>query len=233
MNKSSSLSVTELASSMNVCLHIAQYDCFDEEIFDLKWNLSVDGSFRLANLTPFIDKDGIMQVGGRLDRGPLPYDTKHPVILGVHSLTNTIVRSFHDCHSSTERTFGLLRSYFWILKGRKTVGTVVKACNKCKLRTAQPKVPFIAPLPPNRLTRHHPFVINMVDFFGPSYVAVGRRTEKRWGVINCCAVTRAIDLDYTHSMTADSYILSHRRFVAARGKPKEIYADNGSNLKRL
>jgi len=229
---SASLSVGELTSALNACLRMAQEVNFTEELYDLKRGRAVNGCSRLANLTPFLDENGVMRVGGRLGRSPLPFDTKHPVILGEHSLTAAIINHCHHVffHGSVERTFGQLRSTYWILRGRRIIGKVLNDCTRCKLLRSQPQAPMMAPLPPDRVTRHYPFGISMVDFFGPLYVAVGRRTEKRFGVLTCCGTTRSIDLDYTHSMSADSYILAHRRFVAVRGKPKVLYTDNGKNL---
>lgn len=37
---------------------------------------------KLQELNPFLDDDGMVQVGGRLQNSLLPYDAKHPVILG-------------------------------------------------------------------------------------------------------------------------------------------------------
>lgn len=190
------------------------------------------GSSRLANLTPFIDENGVMRVGGRLGRSPLPFDAKHPPILTENPLTTVIINHFHEVflHASVERTFGQLRACFWILKGRRLIGMVINNCTRCKLLRSEPQVPPMAPLPPDRVTPSHPFWVSLVDFFGPLFVSVGRRTEKRYGILTCCATTRSIHLDYTHSMSSDSYILAHRRFVSERGKPSVIYTDNGTNL---
>ena len=53
----------------------------DKQFSDLKKNLRV-----------FFDSSGILRVGGRIDNAPLPYDTKHPMLLPrEHHLTKLIV----------------------------------------------------------------------------------------------------------------------------------------------
>ena len=44
-------------------------------------------------------------------------------------------------------------------------------------------------------------------------------------------VCRAVNIEKTSSMSADSFILAHRRFCAVRGVPAEEWTDNGTNMK--
>lgn len=76
-----------------------------------------------------------------------------------------------------------------------------------------------------------PFFSTGVDCFGRFLVKIGRRTEKRWGVIFKCLTTRCIHLDLLNSMDADAFLLSLRRFIARRGTPSEILSDNGTNFR--
>lgn len=61
--------------------------------------------------------------------------------------------------------------------------------------------------------------------FGPYHVKIGRRIEKRWGVIFKCLTTRAVN-----SMDVDAFLLALRRFIARHGRPKEIKSDCGTNF---
>jgi hypothetical protein len=45
---------------------------------------------KLSKLDPFIE-DGILRVGGRLDRALISYDAKHPIILPKDSPTSTTI----------------------------------------------------------------------------------------------------------------------------------------------
>ncbi|GBP44003.1 hypothetical protein EVAR_27172_1 [Eumeta japonica] len=86
-------------------------------------------------------------------------------------------------------------------------------------------------LPAERLTAHEPpFNCSAIDYFGPMIVTVGRRTEKRWGVLITCLTTRAVHLEIAASLTPSSAILALRRFMARRGTPTVMYSDNATNF---
>ena len=89
----------------------------------------------------------------------------------------------------------------------------------------------MSPLPTARLGAfERPFTFVGIDFIGPIYVTIGRRSEKRWGVIFTCLVIRAIHLEVAHSLDTSSCIMCISNFVARRGMPREIYSDNGTNF---
>ena len=41
---------------------------------------------------------------------------------------------------------------------------------------------------------------------------------------------RAVHMKVAHTLEADSFICAYQRFISHRGKPKEIYSDNGTNF---
>ncbi|XP_055633223.1 uncharacterized protein LOC129773611 [Toxorhynchites rutilus septentrionalis] len=86
-------------------------------------------------------------------------------------------------------------------------------------------------LPESRLAAFtRPFSYTGIDYFGPMHVVVGRRVEKRWGVLLTCMTIRAIHIEIAHSLTTDSCILALRNFIARRGTPLEIFSDCGTNF---
>ncbi|KAK7880770.1 hypothetical protein WMY93_032583 [Mugilogobius chulae] len=131
-----------------------------------------------------------------------------------------------------ERVFAELRRKYWILRGREAVKKHQHNCVECRKWRGTPQVPKMADLPPSRLRLFKPaFYSTGVDCFGPMLVKVGRRTEKRWGILYKCLTTRAIHLDLLPNMDADSFLMSLRRFIARRGKPYELLSDQGTNFK--
>ncbi|XP_058456375.1 uncharacterized protein LOC131433794 [Malaya genurostris] len=90
----------------------------------------------------------------------------------------------------------------------------------------------MADLPPARLAAFtRPFSFVGIDYFGPFTVSIGRRSEKRWGVLVTCLTVRAVHLEVAHSLTTSSCIIALRNFMARRGVPIEIYSDQGTNFK--
>ena len=55
-------------------------------------------------------------------------------------------------------------------------------------------------------------------------------THKRYGALFTCLTTRAVHLELASDLSTDIFILALRRFIARRGKPKEILSDNGTNF---
>nr|XP_055049757.1 uncharacterized protein LOC129435890 [Misgurnus anguillicaudatus] len=89
----------------------------------------------------------------------------------------------------------------------------------------------MADLPPARLRLFKPpFYSTGTDCFGPFHVKIGRRQEKRWGILYKCLTTRCLHLDLLEHLDTDAFLLSLRRFIARRGKPFEILCDNGTNF---
>ncbi|KAJ2953338.1 hypothetical protein O0L34_g928 [Tuta absoluta] len=88
-------------------------------------------------------------------------------------------------------------------------------------------------LPIERLARNQPaFTCTGIDNFGPMFVTIGRRHEKRWGTLFTCLTTRAVHIELAASLSASSMILALRRFMTRRGQPAVIFSDNGSNFVR-
>ncbi|XP_062704178.1 uncharacterized protein LOC134286562 [Aedes albopictus] len=89
----------------------------------------------------------------------------------------------------------------------------------------------MADLPIARLATYSaPFTHTGIDFFGPYEVTVGRRTEKRWGMLATCLTIRAIHIELVPSLSTDSCIMAIRNFIARRGTPSVIYSDRGTNF---
>lgn len=102
---------------------------------------------------------------------------------------------------------------------------------ECQRWRATPVVPQMADLPPARLRLYKPpFWSTGVDCFGPYSIKVGRRTEKRWGLIFKCMTTSCVHLDLLESIDTEAFLMALRRFIARRGKPFDFLADRGTNF---
>ena len=49
-------------------------------------------------------------------------------------------------------------------------------------------------------------------------------------VMYTCLASRAVHIEFSHSMTTDSFIQALRRLIARRGNKRQIRSDNGPDL---
>jgi len=88
-------------------------------------------------------------------------------------------------------------------------------------------------LPEDRLEPNGwPFKYTGLDYFGPLYSTIGRRTEKRWVALFTCLTTRAVHLEIAHDLSTDSCIIAVRNFMCRRGPVVRLRSDNGKNFIR-
>lgn len=195
----------------------------------------ISKSSKLYKLSPYLDSDGILRIEGRIDNfACTETSVLRPIILSRdHTVTKLIVKYVHMKfhHQANETVLNELRQKFVIPRIRQVLNSIKRNCQACKNRRAMPQPPQMAVLPKSRLAAFtRPFTYVGVDYFGPMTVSVGRRNEKRWGVIFTCLTVRAIHLEIAHSLTTDSCIMAIRNFISRRGIPKVIYSDNGTNF---
>ena len=69
-----------------------------------------------------------------------------------------------------------------------------------------------------------------VDYFWPFYVFVRRSTEKRWGFLFTCSITRAVHFEEVSSMHTNSYVMGTEKFVSRSDVPSIFWSDNGINF---
>ncbi|XP_073721977.1 uncharacterized protein [Misgurnus anguillicaudatus] len=222
---------------LHTVLSQAQAESFPDELKLLKLGKPVLSTSRLITLSPELDAvTGLIRVGGRLRQcDVLEASTIHPVVLDPrHPITALIIRDYDERlhHPGVERLFAEIRRTYWILRGREAVRRHQRQCTECKKWKGRPEVPFMADLPLTRQRYFRPtFYSTGMDCFGPFLIKIGRRNEKRWGIIFKCMTTRATYLDLLTSIDSDSFLLALRRFMARRGKPHELLCDQGTNFK--
>ncbi|XP_063837168.1 uncharacterized protein LOC135086312 [Ostrinia nubilalis] len=212
----------------------SQKTAFSLDLKKIKIGEPLPSQSCLKNLDPMLDEDELLRVRGRLGTADIPYEERHPIILdGRDRTTELLVQHYHcrSLHANNETVVNLLREKFWIIKLRPTVKRVAQNCQLCRVRKARPTPPKMGDLPPARMMHHRrAFTHCGIDYFGPMEVTIGRRREKRWGVVLTCLTTRAIHLEIAASLSADSAVMALRRFIARRGQPEVMYSDRGTNF---
>lgn len=90
------LCVKEINETEIRLLKIIQVMQFSKEIRQLK-DKKFTTNNKIANLSPFLDDDGLIRVGGRLQGSKLTFSSKHPILLpNRNSITDRIIREIHE-----------------------------------------------------------------------------------------------------------------------------------------
>ena len=188
----------------------------------------------LSTLSPFVDGNGIIRVGGRLDPTLTSYDNRHAVLLPYsHWISTLITRDAHRYgHTGIATTAAKVRKKFWIIKGNSISKRVKHQCTFCRKIEAKVSRQFMADLP---LCRQQPFTPPLLytscDYFGPFTVKIIRnKNTKHYGVIFTCLNTRAVHCELATDASAMALLQVLRRFFSQRGYPKLMISDNGTNM---
>ena len=195
-------------------------------------NRLIKGEFK--NLSPFVDPEGVVRVGGRADKALVSYETRHPVLLsGDHWISRLIIQHAHQLgHSGVAATVAKTRTKYWIVRAHDVAKSVKFRCVVCREIGAKLESQVMADLPQSRLAPFTPpFHYTSCDYFGPYRVNIGRnKTAKHYAVIFTCLNTRAVHLELAADCTTMEFLQVLRRFFALRGAPALMISDNGSQL---
>ena len=234
------LTADELLNSEIVLLQQAQLESYPIAIQCLKSHCELPKISSLLNLSPYLDNNNLICVGGRLKDTEISVNCCDQVIMHKrHYATKLIIKSFHEInlHSGREQTLASLRNRYWVPSCRGLIQKVIKECIFRKRRSVKPQPPIMSELPKERIAiGQKPFSNTGVDYFGPLYIKFNKRTRinqatgKRFGVIFTCLTTRAVHLELSGDLSTDSFILALRRFISRRGFVKVLRSDNGTNL---
>lgn len=187
----------------------------------------------LAGLSPFLDEEGVIRVGGRLTNAPIPYEQRHPTVLpGDSALVRRLIyhRHLQLYHGGIHVTTQLMRDRFWIVGGRNVIRSVIHRCIECfrqrKLSANQQMVPLV----PSRVTTARPFSHVSLDYCGPFEVkrSPGRckTMVKIYVAVFICMATRAIHLQIVENLSTAAFIDAYQQMAARRGHCLSITSDN-------
>ena len=214
---------------------IVQNECFADEISDLKKGKEVNKVSKIADVRPYVDTNGVLRAKGRVPLSPGLNFNNNPIILdSKHFATIMLIKEYHRkfYHASSNAVLNELRQHYHIVGLRRTMRSITNKCLVCRLHRRKPQNPLMGDLPTARVAaRQKPFSHCGIDYFGPMNVKIGRRREKRWGVLFTCLTTRAIHIELAHSLSASSAIMAVQRLAARRGVPLHMYSDNGTNFR--
>jgi len=192
---------------------------------------------QLLPLYPFLDKEGYLQVGGRLQHSHLPYDSKHQLILPpAHHITELIVMNEHLrlLHAGPQLLSASLREQYWIPRMKQVIHPVLHCCLPCFKLKAAASQQLMGQLPLARVTVARPFINAEIDYVGPFEIKSGntrsKTTTKCYIALFICMATKAIHLELVSNLMSEAFIAALKCFIARRGLIDHLYSDNGSNF---
>lgn len=163
----------EIAYESNTIIKLVQQQTFTIEISRLTKGLSLPNKSKLLCLQPFLDNNGILRVGGRLQNSNLIYNHRHPILLPEnHRITKLLIEREHlkNLHSGIRLTLYNLRLKFWPIDGKSQVQKIVRKCLRCTRINPLPVDYIMGNLPKVRTTMTRPFTNTGVDYCGPFFI---------------------------------------------------------------
>ncbi|KAH9638504.1 hypothetical protein HF086_007474 [Spodoptera exigua] len=122
------LSVDELTQSRNIIVKVNQASAFHDEINCLRKGQPLNKKSHILSLNPFLDKEDLLRVGGRLRHANLDPEMKHPLIIPSNRLAELIIDQAHETtfHGGAKITTSFIRQKYWLLGGNRATNTYSK-----------------------------------------------------------------------------------------------------------
>lgn len=227
----------EKATAMAYFLRKTQQAYYNMEITALKNGKKITGKSKIQPLKPIMDQDGILRVGGRLERSELDYEMKHPAIIPNESrLAKLFMNYAHrmTMHGGVQVSTHFIRQKYWIPKLRSELRNCIHHCVVCVRLNARLQDQLMSDLPADRIQIGKPFLQTGVDYAGPFNCKLVDKdgqeliVVKCWIVVFVCLKTRAIHLELVTELTSIAFIRCYERFIARRGRCQRMYSDNGT-----
>jgi hypothetical protein len=157
--------VKELDEALNFWVKRVQAEEYEDLIKSITKKNPVHKQF--ASLSPFMDANGLLRVGGRLHHSNISKDRKHPLILpGNNHLSKLIISNEHIklLPGGAQLTVASLRQKYWIVGARRAVRDHIHQCVTCIRQRATTMSQITGDLPRERVRLTRPFLSTGVDF---------------------------------------------------------------------
>ncbi|XP_056648734.1 uncharacterized protein LOC130453149 [Diorhabda sublineata] len=154
------LTLEEINIAKCTLIKSVQYKNFKPKIDKLKSGKQISRKSKLLPLSPFLDSENILRVGGRLNKSDLFYNQRHQIILPCKDyFTELIFNHEHKrlFHAGTQTVLATSRNEFWPLSGRQAIRKVLRKCVKCFRVQPTGLIQKMGELPSSRVNPSKPF----------------------------------------------------------------------------
>lgn len=201
------ITLRELRTTKLILLLVSQRHTFQQELDTLCRRKKLPNKHVLSGLAPYVDSQGLLRVGGRLQQAGLSYDNTHPIILSSKSyIVYLLVLSAHitATHAGPSTLMAILAPTYHIIGLKRLIRKTSQGCVRCRRAYTRTTRQLMGELPEPRTQPARPFSIIGVNFAGPLRLKHGSvrkpTVNKCYVAVFICFVTRAVHLE----LVADS-----------------------------
>ena len=162
-------------------------------------------------------------------------EVNNPIVVSPKShLTELIVWDCHfQCnHLGVNSTLNRIRSSgFWLVRGRRTVSSVLNNCFICrKFNSRSFDYPIETDLPGDRVNLIVPYKVCGIDFTGNFSIKLNGVLSKMYILIFTCYSIRSIHLEILPDMSNKSFLQAFSTFCNCYSVPSIVYSDNANTF---
>ncbi|UYV73041.1 hypothetical protein LAZ67_10001650 [Cordylochernes scorpioides] len=119
------------------------------------------------------------------------------------------------------------------ISGRSLVKKIIHQCMVCFRAKRQVTKQIMGDLPMHRIVKSNPFNKTGIDFAGPFLMKanIKRSKVKSYVALFVCFCTKAIHIEIVSDLSSAAFLAALKRFISRRGKPSDIFSDNGTNFR--
>lgn len=195
------LSYQEYNEALMAVVRCSQSICFKNLMAELSSGRVVSSRL-LAQLSPFIDSEGVIRVGGRLRHSLLSDRRKFPKLLSKLSFLSLLIARhwpFYACHAGPRLVSALICRQFWIIGERQIVRRAISECIRYVRLSAHNPQPIMSDLPDFRVQPCSPFSRVGINYAGPLFMKeTSLRKARQYKVyisVFVCMSVKAVHLE--------------------------------------
>lgn len=230
------LTADEFKEALLKVITMQQVISFAKERTTLEQKKTLPKRHWMSTLSPFMDENNILCVGGRLDRSNLPTSRRHPMLLQKGKLVDIYIRYIHEenGHAGKGLVERIVAETFWIPALGSRVKKIVNSCVICIRWNAARVQPRMGDLPAVRVNPSPPFTHVGVDLAGFFTVKASplrfEKTMKVWIALFVCMCSKAVHLEIVSDLSAEKFMEAFARFCGRRTVPTHLYSDQATNF---
>ena len=231
------LVLSDVKAAEQLLVRRSQNRAFPKDMKSLQQTSTIPAASKLSALTPFLDSDQRLRVGGRLAHSALTHSQIHPLILdSKDKFVKCYFKHMHVCLGHCGASLLLCHTglKYHVLGAKRLAKAVCNQCKKCIRLATDTRKQLMGQLPADRVTPSPPFYITGMDYAGPFKLKMGYVRKPciipAWVCVFLCFTTRAVHLEVVSDQKTDAFLATLKRFISRRGCPHILYSDNGSNF---